>query len=243
MKRDEIRYIERPTRVRRGSFDMGPQARIGRVVVSHPCASNVADAAEKPESPTAPIGVTQPRLLTKQQMLVLHYMFVGKTNHEIARIMNLRHTTVGAHVAAVIRKLDSNNRQGAIFNALMRRVIVVPEETEGRRVAILSPEEWIQIGRLRISESLHLAEVDGAPIRLPTKEFKLLLLFASRPGRVFTRDQIIDLVWGPGVDLEPRVVDAHITRLRRCLPPEYSRIIAPVKGVGYRFTHPVKVAA
>ena len=80
---------------------------------------------------------------------------------------------------------------------------------------------------------------DGTEISLGPKEYRLLTLLMERPGRVFTRDQLLDLVWGHGIYVEDRTVDVHMSRLRRALnkAPDgeeaRSDIIRTVRGTGY----------
>jgi two-component system alkaline phosphatase synthesis response regulator PhoP len=67
---------------------------------------------------------------------------------------------------------------------------------------------------------------------LPKKEFELLLLLSSKPGRVFTREEIFDMVWGNDIIVGDRTIDVHIRKLREKLGDKY---IKTVKGVGYKF--------
>ena len=68
---------------------------------------------------------------------------------------------------------------------------------------------------------------------LPRKEFELLSLLASKPGKVFTRDEIFQTVWGDNVIVGDRTIDVHIRKLREKIGDEY---IKTVKGVGYKFS-------
>jgi two-component system alkaline phosphatase synthesis response regulator PhoP len=74
--------------------------------------------------------------------------------------------------------------------------------------------------------------LDGKKIILPKKEFELLFLLASKPGKVFSRDKILKLVWGEDVVVGDRTIDVHIRKLREKLGDDYIRT---VKGVGYKF--------
>ena len=70
------------------------------------------------------------------------------------------------------------------------------------------------------------------PIQFPRKEFELLFLLASKPGKVFTRDQILEQIWGSDVVVINRTIDVHIRKLREKLGDAY---ISTIKGVGYKF--------
>jgi two-component system alkaline phosphatase synthesis response regulator PhoP len=77
----------------------------------------------------------------------------------------------------------------------------------------------------------------GRVVDLSALEFKLLSAFITRRGRVLTREQLLDAVWGPGVSLNDRVVDNHIVALRRKLEPDPGRprFLLNLRGLGYRF--------
>jgi two-component system, OmpR family, response regulator RegX3 len=83
----------------------------------------------------------------------------------------------------------------------------------------------------------HEVTVGGRPVELPLKQFELLKLLISRPGEVFTRQEIIDATWGEDYFGDTRVLDVHIRTLRELIEPEPStpRYILTVRGVGYKF--------
>jgi two-component system phosphate regulon response regulator PhoB len=76
--------------------------------------------------------------------------------------------------------------------------------------------------------------VDERKVDLTAKEFELLRLLMSRPGRVMSRERLLDEVWGPGVTVTLRTIDTHLKRLREKLGPAGS-LIDTIRGVGYRF--------
>jgi phosphate regulon transcriptional regulator PhoB len=80
--------------------------------------------------------------------------------------------------------------------------------------------------------------VNGLPVALSSREFKLLRFFIGRPGRVYSREQLLDRVWGDDAFVEPRTVDVHISRLRGVIEPDQShpQYILTVRGIGYKFT-------
>lgn len=78
--------------------------------------------------------------------------------------------------------------------------------------------------------------LDGArPIKLTSLEFRLLTALIQNAGRVLSRDQILDLVWGANAVVTDRVIDSHIANLRRKLEPHGSKHISSIRSVGYRF--------
>lgn len=94
--------------------------------------------------------------------------------------------------------------------------------------------EPIVCGSLCIDVASYMVSLDGAPVDLTRKEFDLLALLASHPGRAFSRDFLLERVWGYDYDGFDRTVDSHIVRLRRKLGPLGEKIVT-VWGVGYRF--------
>ena len=88
------------------------------------------------------------------------------------------------------------------------------------------------MGGIRIDRERYLIIQDGVEVSLPKKEFELLALLASKPGKVFTRDVILDKVWGGDVVVGDRTIDVHIRKLREKLGEEF---IKTVKGIGYKF--------
>ena len=120
-----------------------------------------------------------------------------------------------------------------------------PAEVEARlrlamttmtRVADDEPEQLqISAGNLVIDEATYSARVGGRLLDLTYKEFELLKHLAQHPGRVFTRAQLLQEVWGYDYFGGTRTVDVHVRRLRAKLGPEYDVLIGTVRNVGYRF--------
>ncbi len=92
----------------------------------------------------------------------------------------------------------------------------------------------IQIGKFIIDKSSYLLKIDGEPFSLPKKEFELLYFLAETPGKVFTRDELLQNIWGSDVYVLARTVDVHIRRVREKIGSKY---IKTVKGVGYKFEY------
>jgi two-component system alkaline phosphatase synthesis response regulator PhoP len=92
-------------------------------------------------------------------------------------------------------------------------------------------EKMIRVGDLVIDRERFIAVFEGKEIILARKEFELLELLASRPGKVFLRDEILERVWGAEVIVGDRTVDVHIRKIRQKINDE---LIATIKGVGYK---------
>ncbi len=101
-----------------------------------------------------------------------------------------------------------------------------------RNDTVQTKEDIVNIGDIKIDREKYLIVKAGVEINLPKKEFELLSLLASKPGKVFTRETILERVWGGDVIVGDRTIDVHIRKLREKLGDEY---IKTVKGIGYRF--------
>ena len=96
----------------------------------------------------------------------------------------------------------------------------------------------IRTGEIVIDENSYTAKIKGRSLDLTFKEFELIKFLAQHPGRVFTRAQLLQEIWGYDYFGGTRTVDVHIRRLRSKLGPEHEAIVGTVRNVGYRFTLP-----
>ncbi len=110
------------------------------------------------------------------------------------------------------------------INAILRRN--VQQESDNNQV------KSFEISDLRIDREAFLVYKKGQKVVLAKKEFELLYLLASRPGKVFTREQILKSIWDDSVIVTNRTIDVHIRKLREKLGEQY---VGTVKGVGYKF--------
>lgn len=116
----------------------------------------------------------------------------------------------------------------ARVKSLLRRV------SEQARVARVVAPEVLRVGALEIHRQNYTVWIDGVETFFPKKEFELLALLAANPNKVFTRNQLLDRIWGESVYVIERTVDVHISKIRDKLG-RYAECIETVKGVGYRF--------
>ncbi|MCF8416302.1 MAG: response regulator transcription factor [Crocinitomicaceae bacterium] len=113
------------------------------------------------------------------------------------------------------------------------RLLISKVESLLRRLALGSTISTNTVeGSIKIDREKFMVELEGQKILLPKKEFELLELLASRPGKVFNREQILAIVWGNETIVGERTIDVHIRKLREKLGDDYIRTI---KGVGYTF--------
>ncbi len=111
--------------------------------------------------------------------------------------------------------------------ALLKRTTTsTPTET------VILDSNIISIGNLLIDKERYLIKIDGEEMILPRKEFELLSLLVSKPGKVFTREEIYSSVWGVNVVVGDRTIDVHIRKLREKIGNDH---IKTLKGIGYKF--------
>ncbi len=112
--------------------------------------------------------------------------------------------------------------------ALLRRIKALLK----RKKHLKEDLEKENVKSIYIDKDKYVVVKDGKEIGLPKKEFKLLALLMSKPGRVFTREVILDNIWGNDVVVGDRTIDVHIRKLREKIGDEF---IKTIKGVGYKF--------
>ncbi|SCE98268.1 two-component system, OmpR family, response regulator RegX3 [Micromonospora matsumotoense] len=137
---------------------------------------------------------------------------------------------VGLEIGAddYVTKPYSPRELVARIRAVLRRQS--PEVTE-------SGAPTLAAGPVRMDIERHVVTVDGTTVQLPLKEFELLELLLRNAGRVLTRGQLIDRVWGADYVGDTKTLDVHVKRLRSKIEPEPSapRFIVTVRGLGYKF--------
>jgi DNA-binding response OmpR family regulator len=167
-------------------------------------------------------GLTVCRRLRESHLMPI--IMVTARTEEVDRVLGLE---VGADDYLVkpfgLRELLARVR------AMLRRV-----DLEGVRRAPTANGK-VESGTLTVDTNSRIATLDGAPMHLTRKEFELLTVLVSNPGRAFSREFLVEQIWGSDFEGYERAIDTHITRLRRKLGPIGERI-ATVWGVGYRFS-------
>ena len=110
------------------------------------------------------------------------------------------------------------------IKALLRRKHTGSAETE--------EETWLEFGDLRIDKEKVMIIKNGEQIDLARKELELLMLLVSKPGKVFSREEIFNKIWGNDVIVGTRTIDVHIRKLREKIGDDF---IKTIKGIGYKF--------
>jgi DNA-binding response OmpR family regulator len=153
-------------------------------------------------------------------------MLTARTE-EVDRVLGLE---VGAD--DYVPKPFSMRELLARARAALRRVAL--DTQRGPRGGLTDGPAPISHGPLRVDPASHEASLDGEALALTPKEYELLLLFASHPGRAFSRDFLLERLWTDDYEGLDRTVDTHVRRLRRKLG-RFGEQIVTVWGVGYRF--------
>ena len=106
-----------------------------------------------------------------------------------------------------------------------------------RRSTVTEPSEPIKVGEMLFDPESHRVSICGEPVEIGPTEYRLLQFFLTHQERVYSRDQILDHVWGANVYLDERTVDVHIRRLRKAIAVAgHEKFVQTVRGAGYRFS-------
>lgn len=155
-------------------------------------------------------------LRTKEEFNETLIIFLTALNDETSHIKGLE-SGADDYVSKPISPKVLVSRVNALFRRLHK-------ETEGKTISIAN---------LTINPEKFMITIDGKDVVLAKKEFELLYLLASKPGRVFLRHEILNQVWGQDVIVGDRTIDVHIRKIRQKLNLD---CITTVKGVGYKFS-------
>lgn len=179
----------------------------------------------------------------KPDLVVLDLMLPKMDGRQVCRQIRMRSDVPILILTALDREIDVINGLDAgaddyvtkpfSLRELLARVKALLRRTETSKAR----ESVLVSGDLAIFRKEHRAVFSGRELHLPLKEFRLLSALVSRAGEVLTRAELLDMVWGEDVVVDPRNVDVHIRWLRERLEgdPDGSRLIQTVHGVGYRF--------
>jgi DNA-binding response OmpR family regulator len=170
-------------------------------------------------------GLELCRRLRSQSVNIPVLMLTARSS-ELDRVLGLE---LGAD--DYLTKPFSIKELQARVKAILRRV-----ELSAKQMAA-NPDEKIEVQSLIIDVSCRNVFIDNHAVELTAREFDLLLHFARNPGRVYSRGQLLDYVWGYSHNGYEHTVNSHINRLRKKIEqnPEQSQYIETVWGVGYRF--------
>ncbi len=181
----------------------------------------------------------------KPDLILLDLMMPGidgiETCEQIRKLPEMKEVLI-----AFLTARGEDYSQIAGFNAGGDDYIIKPTKTKvlvSRIHALLrrkksasmqgNEDHLLTFGNLTIDRIKYLVTISGKEQQFPKKEFELLILLASKPGRVQTREDIFRIIWGDHAVIGERTIDVHIRKLREKIGEQY---IHTIKGVGYRFT-------
>lgn len=182
----------------------------------------------------------------RPDLILLDWMLPGTSGIELARRLKRDEITAEIPIIMLTAKGEEDNKiQGLevgaddyITKPFSPRELVARLRAVLRRTEALSPSEPIKAGSLCLDPTTHRVTIDNVAVPMGPTEYRLLTFFLTHQERVYTRNQLLDHVWGGNVYVEERTVDVHIRRLRKALTPEgHDRFIQTVRGAGYRFSH------
>jgi len=187
----------------------------------------------------------------KPDLVLLDLMLPGIQGMEVCRIVRSTPETAALPIIMLTAKGDEVDRivgleMGAddyvakpfSVRELLARVRAVLRRSEAAPER--EKQKIFRHGELYIDHDAHEVAVGDRKVTLSPTEFRLLWFLARNPGRVFTREMLLDRVWGDDTFVEPRTVDVHVRRLRSQIEPDLStpRFVLTVRGVGYKFPGP-----
>ena len=184
-------------------------------------------------------------LLAKEDapdLVILDWMIEGTSGIEVCR--RLRRDKDTAHIPIIMltaREAEDDRIRGLNTGAddyltkpFSPRELIARVSAVMRRIRPVLAGEAISVGDLTLDPVAHRVTRGGAPLQLGPTEYRLLKFFMESPGRVFSRNQLLDGVWGTGSEIEVRTVDVHIRRLRKAIDVDGAGDpIRTVRSAGY----------
>ncbi|MDH5601153.1 MAG: phosphate regulon transcriptional regulator PhoB [Gammaproteobacteria bacterium] len=183
---------------------------------------------------------------TSPQLILLDWMMPGISGIDFARKLRRMPETENIPIIMLTAKTEEEHivkgLESGVDDYLTKPFS--PRELVARIKALLRrsnsevKKDTININNLVIDTGSHRVEGNGQAIELGPTEFKLLQFFMENPDRVFSREQVLNNVWGDNVYVEERTVDVHIRRLRKALETtQHQDMVQTVRGSGYRLSN------
>lgn len=178
-------------------------------------------------------------------LVLLDWMMPETSGIELIRRLQRDELTRNVPVIMLTAKAAEDNmvqglESGAddyITKPFSPRALIARISAVLRRAEAELPQEPIQVDQLLFNPISHRVTISDQTITMGPTEFRLLSFFLTHQERVYSRDQILDHVWGSNVYMDERTVDVHIRRLRKAISLEgHDRFIQTVRGAGYRFS-------
>ena len=177
-------------------------------------------------------------------LLLLDWMLPGRSGLDLAKQLKEDPKTEGLPIIMVTARTEERDLIKGLGGGADDYITkpFSPRELIARLKALLrragqQTEDKLNVLGLQLDPSSHRVTLQGEPLSVTPIEFRLLHFFMTHPERVFSRQQLLDQVWGNGAYVEERTVDVHIRRLRKILEAsDHDKLIQTVRGAGYRFS-------
>ena len=183
-------------------------------------------------------------------LLLVDLMLPGMSGTALARQLRLDPRTRDVPMIMVTARAEESDRVSGlelgaddyVSKPFSPRELVARMRAVLRRKAPQHSGEPLEVGELRLDPGTHVVTLAGAVLDLGPTEFKLLHYLISHPGRVFSRQQLLNAVWGDHRFVEERTVDVYVRRLRAGLGPSGEALVETIRGVGYKMAVPAATA-
>ena len=185
--------------------------------------------------------VLQAVLTEKPDLILMDWMLPHVSGVDLCR--DIRQHPEVKHIPIIMvtaRSEEADKVRGLSYGAddYMTKPFSVPEliarvQALLRRVVAPTQSKVLKVGALTLDFDQKLVQKNGESMHMGPTEFRLLAILMEKPGHVFSREDLLKLVWGDSVFVEPRTVDVHIRRLRRNLKDDNSELIRTVRSSGY----------
>lgn len=178
-------------------------------------------------------------------LILLDWMMPETSGIELLRRLRRNNTIAQLPVIMLTAKAAEDNliqglEVGAddyIMKPFSPRELIARIKSLLRRTQLQENEEILTAGKLVLDPASHRVSIGEVPVALGPTEYRLLHFFLTHQERVYSRDQLLDYVWGENVYMDERTVDVHIRRLRKALAADnHDRFVQTVRGTGYRFS-------
>lgn len=178
-------------------------------------------------------------------LVLLDWMIPGGSGIQVIKQMKRENNTRDIPIIMLTAKGEEEDKvkgleTGAddyVIKPFSLKELVARVKAILRRLSPMSAEDVIEFNGLSLDPVSHRVTSQDKPIDMGPTEFKLLHFFMTHPERVYSREQLLNYVWGTNVYVEDRTVDVHIRRLRKAIEQDgHDRMIQTVRGTGYRFS-------
>ena len=182
-------------------------------------------------------------------LILLDWMLPGGTGVSLAKKLKQNEYTRNIPIIMLTARSDEDDKVKG-FDAGVDDYVTKPFSPKEliarikaviRRVSPTSLEEEVDFHGLKLDPVTHRVAINGKSLDLGPTEFRLLHFFMTHTERVYSREQLLDNVWGTNIYVEDRTVDVHIRRLRKAISGEgHEDFVQTVRGAGYRFSSKLK---